>query len=355
MSSTLAKDYPWTTTPLLVSAPMRLISGAPLAHAVSLAGGLGFLGAGGGTDFARLPSLLSSTSSLLSQSPIPNTPEGILPVGIGFLNWNADLGTVVEVLQGMREVPAAVWFYAPVTFGDLKSWADGVRAATGGKSKIWVQVGTVAAALEVVGVCKPDVLVVQGTDAGGHGLARSSSVVSLIPEVSDALVAKGYDRGSIPIVAAGGIMDGRGVAAALALGAQGACMGTRFLATEEAEISMGYKRAVVEARDGGTSTVRSKVYDELRGTTGWPRGYDGRGVINESYRDFERGVGMQENRRLYEEAVKQGDDGWGDGGRITTYAGTGVGLATEIVPAEQLVREIQAETTAVVSSMSGLL
>jgi nitronate monooxygenase len=66
-------------------------------------------------------------------------------------------------------------------------------------------------------------------------------------------------------------------------------------------------------------------------------------------------VGMQENRRLYEEAVKQGDDGWGDGGRITTYAGTGVGLATKIVPAEQLVREIQAETTAVVSSMSGLL
>lgn len=69
---------------------------------------------------------------------------------------------------------------------------------------------------------------IQGCDTGGHGPVQSSSIICLLPEVLDALIVAGIPRGSIPLVAAGGVMTGRGVAAALMLGASGACMGTRF-------------------------------------------------------------------------------------------------------------------------------
>jgi nitronate monooxygenase len=113
----------------------------------------------------------------------------------------------------------------------------------------------------------------------------------------------------IPLIATGGIMDGRGVAAALALGASGVCMGTRFLASPEAAISEGYKNAVVKARDGGVTTARTTVYDRLRGTLGWPEIYNGRGILNQSFWDHESGMAEAENKKLYEESMKIGDEG----------------------------------------------
>jgi nitronate monooxygenase len=341
MGSLLREHYPWTQKPLICSAPMRLISGSSLALAVSRAGGLGFIGAGAGSDLSTLHSILQETVSFVSSSPIPSTPAGILPVGVGFLNWGADLELAVRELQNLPFKPAAAWFFAPNSTEDLVKWTAQIRDATQNRTKIWIQVGSVASALEVIRACKPDVLVVQGCDAGGHGLTQSSSIISLLPEVSDALLAAGIPRGSIPVVAAGGIMDARGVAAALMLGASGVCMGTRFLASPEAEISPGYKKAVVDANDGGINTVRTTLYDRLRGTSGWPGGYNARGVINKSMRDFESGMGFEENRRLYVEAMKLGDEGWGmEQGRITTYAGTGVGLVRSIVPAGQIVKDV---------------
>jgi nitronate monooxygenase len=342
--SRLSEHYPWTQRPLICSAPMRLISGSSLALAVSRAGGLGFIGAGAGSDLSTLPSILQETVSLISSSPISNTPAGILPVGVGFLNWGADLELAVREFVKLPLKPAAAWFFAPQSTGDLVKWTTQVRDATQSKTKIWIQVGTVASALEVVRDCKPDVLVLQGCDAGGHGLAQSSSIISLLPEVSDALFAAGIPGVYIPLVAAGGIMDGRGVAAALMLGASGVCMGTRFLASPEAEISLGYKKAVVDANDGGSNTVRTTLYDRLRGTSGWPEGYNARGIINKSLRDSESGVDFEENRRLYDEALKLGDEGWGkEHGRITTYAGTGVGLVKSIVPAGHIVKYVLEE------------
>ena len=94
---------------------------------------------------------------------------------------------------------------------------------------------------------------------GGHGLVQSSSIVTLLPECVDDLARGGF--GHIPLIATGGIMDGRGVAAALALGASGVCMGTRFLASPEAVISNGYRNAIVQARDGGVTTA--SAYDGL--------------------------------------------------------------------------------------------
>src|SRR4051812_30213817 len=111
-TQTLQKDYPWTTpSPLITSAPMRLISTTPLALSVSQAGGLGFLGIG--TDLSSLPTLLSQTTSALTTTPIPSTPPNILPVGIGFICWGCDLHTASSLLKEAPLKPAAIWLFAP--------------------------------------------------------------------------------------------------------------------------------------------------------------------------------------------------------------------------------------------------
>lgn len=218
-----------------------------------------------------------------------------------------------------------------------------------------MQAGSVAEALSVVRGVQPDVLVVQGSDAGGHGLAQGAGVISLVPEVSDAvaaLVAK--EGGHAPvIIAAGGIVEGRGVAAALALGASGVVMGTRFLASKEAKIAKGYQDEVVRAKDGGQTTVRTKVYDNLRGTTGWADTYNGRGIINKSYTDAVAGLNEDENKKLYNEEVSKGDAGWGVKGRLTTYAGTGVGLVTDVMSAAEIMNEVREGTRHVLERLNG--
>ncbi|EPE32334.1 Inosine monophosphate dehydrogenase (IMPDH) [Glarea lozoyensis ATCC 20868] len=336
----LHNDYPWITpnTPLISSAPMRLISVPSLPLAVSRAGGLGFIAAG--TDASSLPTELDDINTSLLHHPIPLTPPGLLPIGIGFILWGSSLPSTLSTLHSTPLKPAAIWLFAPHQTTDLALWTSSIRAASP-LTKIWIQTGTVAETLQVALECAPDVLVIQGSDAGGHGLANSSSIISLLPECADALAENGF--GDIPLLAAGGISDGRGVAAAWQLGAVGVSMGTRFLATPEAKISNGYRDAVVAARDGGVSTARTTVYDRVRGTAGWPERYDGRGVLNETYWDERGGMGEEENQRLYKEAMGRGDEGWGvEGkGRMTAYAGTGVGLIRKVMGAGEVVREVQ--------------
>lgn len=269
-----------------------------------------------------------------------STKAGLLPVGVGFLNWGANIEEAIEHIRKYR--PCAVWFFAARKDEDLVEWTQRVRQASPG-THIWIQVSTVKAAIDITMKCQPDVLVVQGTDAGGHGLTDSTaSIVSLIPEVIDTLAEQKVER--IPtIIAAGGIMDGRGTAAALALGAQGVVMGTRFLASDEANIAKGYQKAVLDSRNGGMTTVRSSVYDQLRGTTDWPPGYGGRGITNQSYTDSLSGMTLEDNKKLYDAAIKQGDEGWGERGRLTTYAGTGIGLVREVKAAGEIVQEVRSD------------
>ncbi|KAK0109622.1 hypothetical protein ONS95_002303 [Cadophora gregata] len=332
----LKSHCPWAQIPLIVSAPMRLIATCPLATAVTRAGGLGFLGAG--TDVSTLSSLLEEATASFQKAPLPNTPDGILPIGVGFICWGADLSVTLSVIEAAPLKPAAAWLFAPQDSKELLSWTEGIRKASNGKTKIWIQVGTVASSLDVAKSCKPDVLVIQGADAGGHGLVQSSSIITLLPECADALSHEGH--GHIPLIATGGIMDGRGVAAALTLGASGVCMGTRFLASPEAVISNGYRNAVVQASDGGVTTARTTVYDKVRGTYGWPESYNARGVLNQSFWDSQKGMSEEENTKLYTEAIKMGDEGWGEKGRMTTYAGTGVGLVKKVMPAGEIVQEV---------------
>lgn len=333
---TLKSQYPWTSTPLIASAPMRAISGSGLANTVSSASGLGFIGAG--TDLSNFEQTLSECISSFQRSPILNSIPGTVPIGAGFLCWGASLSVALSVISKAELKPAAAWLFAPKETKDLVQWSEGIRKVSNGKTRIWIQVGTVAMAIEAARSCSPDVLVIQGSDAGGHGLAKSSSIITLLPECVDSLEKEGFGR--IPLIAAGGIVDGRGVAAAIVLGASGVSMGTRFLVAPEAIIAKGYQDAVINAKDGGVSTGRTGLYDILRGIPGWPNEYNGRGVLNCSFWDHEEGMEEKENIRLYEEAVKMGDAGWGNNGRMCTYAGTGVGLVHKPQSAGEIVAEV---------------
>lgn len=316
---------------------MRPISLAPLAVAVSRAGGLGFLAAG--MDLSTLDGNLQDAADLVSQHPIPGTLPGMLPIGVGFINWAVNLNVALDALQ--KFLPAAAWFFAPRENADLIEWVKKTREVTDGRTKIWIQVGTVSDALEIATSCKPDALVIQGIDAGGHGLVRGAGIMTLLPEVADAL--KKANVGRIDLMAAGGIVEGRGVTACLILGAHGVVMGTRFLACEETNITQGYQYDVLRSKDGGVSTIRSTVYDVLRGTTGWPERYDGRGIINQSYLDAENGVINEENIKAYAKALEKGDQGWGEQGRLTAYAGTGVGLVNKVLSAQDILDEIRGD------------
>jgi nitronate monooxygenase len=309
-----------------------------LATAVSLAGGLGFLTAG--KDMSSLASSLSHSAKLLNHPGASSSP---LPVGVGFIVWGADLSAAVEVTRNF--VPAAVWLFSPRQAADLVTWTEKMREASGGKTRVWIQIGSVAAAVEAARLCNPDVIVVQGADAGGHGLARGAGIISLVPEVADALAREGH--GHIPLLAAGGISDGRGVAAALTLGASGTVLGTRFLAAKEAEMKPGHVEEVLRASDGGVTTVRTTLFDVLRGTNKWPAEYDGRGIANRSFEDAERGMDTEENKRLYEEALAKGDGGWGKEGRMITYVGTGIGLVREVEGAGKIVEGLRKDAIAI--------
>ncbi len=342
----LSSVFPWTETPLIAGAPMRLINLPPLAVAVSRAGGLGFLAGGGGTDVISLESNLEEAVDLLSKSPIPGALPGVLPIGVGFINWAVDLDMAISRIQ--RFVPAAVWFFAPRSNAELVEWTERTREVTSMKTKVWIQVGTVSDAVEVAQSCQPDVLVIQGIDAGGHGLARGAGIISLLPEVADALAK--INLAHIKLMAAGGIVEGRAMAACLILGADGVVLGTRLLASEEATLAKGYQDDVIRAKDGGISTVRSTVYDALRGTTGWPDRYNARGIINQSYLDARDGGITETNKKLYAEALEKGDQG-GEQGRLTAYAGTGVGLIKEVLSAQEILDEVRKTVHAKFASM----
>lgn len=190
---------------------------------------------------------------------------------------------------------------------------------------IWIQVGSVEAALTVAQSVNPAILCVQGSDAGGHGFERGAGIISLLPEIADVLAENGFS--DIHLVAAGGITDGRSAAAAFALGAEGVVMGTRFLAAPETNMHPVYREAILAASDGSQSTIRCKLFDELKGPNIWPEAYDGRGIVMESWSDHLAGVDIEEIRARHADAVQEESAGFGSNGkgRAAMWAGSGVG------------------------------
>ncbi|KAF1829338.1 inosine monophosphate dehydrogenase [Decorospora gaudefroyi] len=353
--STLKEQLPWTSSPLLVNAPMAGFAGGKLASAVTLAGGLGMIGSGFDMDALRKEIGIAAEEVKRSSSsgPVTSSMSGrtLLPIGVGFLPFALKLDDVLPVIAEFR--PAVVWLFAPESVDGYAEWAAAVRKVSP-ESRIWVQLGSVAAALHVAKMARPDVLCLQGADAGGHGFERGASVISLLPEAADALARDGFSH--IPLVASGAIADGRGVAAALALGAQGVVMGTRFLASREVNVHPLYQAAVLEAQDGGQVTTRSKLFDQLRGPSIWPEVYDGRALRTQSHKDFECGVRLEEIQKLHNEAVAGEDRGFKTGleGRAAIWAGTGVGLVKEVKGAREIVETVRQEAKDILSKVTKL-
>lgn len=128
------------------------------------------------------------------------------------------------------------------------------------------------------------------------------------------------------ILAAGGIANGQQAAAFLVLGAAGVVLGTRFLLCPESLYNNAQRQALLAA--GHTSTVRTAAFDQARGTNDWPPGVDGRALYNLTVKDLDDGIQLTDVQRLFKEGVKAGDKD-----RMLVWAGTGVGLMTEIKPA----------------------
>ena len=317
-----------------------------LAMAVSAAGGLGFL-----ANCSKTQQTKEQLACALKETPpnlrsILSSKQG-LPIGLGYQIYQESLESELDLIREFR--PAAVWLFAAKQNEDYQSWSEGIRGVSP-STQIWVQVGTIADALEVVKLCgRETVLVMQGADSGGHGLKRSAGLISLIPEAVDAL----HDQ-NLTILAAGGITEARSAAAALVLGAHGIVMGTRFLAAKEAVVPEGFQQHLLQAKDGGAQTIRSRLFDDLRGTSDFPANYDGRALVNRSVRDHLDGVEHEENKKQYQQALKDAKQSYGEEGRIVTYAGTGVGLVKNVQTAAEIVEEVRSSVKQALQDASKL-
>ena len=344
----LAAAYPWTIAPLIVSAPMRVMSGPEMAVAVACAGGLGFIGPGVKPESTAVD--LDTAKRLVADAGISNQQFGsVLPVGVGFQIWNGDLEVSASTIS--QTPPAAVWLFAPRNGQpDVDVWTKRLREASP-ETQIWLQIGTLREALDAVrSASPPAVLVVQGAEAGGHGRTSDGiGFITLLPEIADATRSSG-----IPLIAAGGVADGRGVVAALGVGAAGVAMGTRFLAAREARISKGYQDEVVRATDGGANTVRTHLYNHLRGTFGWPEQFSPRTIINRSWEEQQAGAAFEDIKKHHDDAVSKGDAAWGPGGYTATYAGANIGLIKSVEAAGKIVEGARQEAAGIIRSLSGL-
>ena len=223
--------------------------------------------------------------------------------------------------------PRAIW----LSFGDITPFVNKIKNSN---VLLICQVQTVQQAKE----CKAlgaDIIVAQGAEAGGHGAARGG--MALIPAVVDAV-------SPLPVLAAGGICDARGVAAAFILGAQGVVMGTRFLATKESLASEYAKTAVVTS--SGDNTIQTRIFDYARGFD-WPKPYMARALNNKfittmgSYQNIEL-VKEEEKefiRLEYNKSLKQGNNT-----DMAVFAGEGIDMIHDVPLArtalERIVRDL---------------
>lgn len=301
--------------PILL-APMGHVAGGALARAVSQAGGLGLIGAGYG-DADWLQRELAYCSDCR--------------VGVGFITWALDQQP--ELLdRALEHKPVAVMF----SFGDCSAYIPRVKTAG---ARVICQVRTITEA-EQAAALGADLIVAQGTEGGGHGATRST--FSLVPAVVDAV-------SPLPVVAAGGVADGRGLAAARMLGATGVLIGTRFYAADEALGLDGAKQSMVE--HGGDQTLRTHVFDIVRGYD-WPDGITGRAINNrfvQTWHGHETALAqdIDEQRRRYAEAAA-----CGDADTAVVFAGEAIDMIDAIEPAARIVARIAAEADALLASGS---
>jgi len=319
----------------IIAAPMGPdLTGPDLVAAVSNAGGLGILQ-------AQLCPPPLFRQEIRRVRALTDRPFGV--------NLILHFPVVDHVAVCLEErVPVLSFFWGDPTPYVGRAHAAGV--------KVFHQVGSVAEAQKAA-AAGIDVIVAQGVEAGGHVVGEVSTL-ALIPRVVDAVAPR-------PVVAAGGIADGRGVVAVLALGAQAAMLGTRFLASAESRAHPRYKQRLLEADEGGT--VRTILFGH-----GWPNAphrtlrtafveqWLGREARGQESRPDEPAVGQtviggQPMPVLRFMGLPPNCDASGDIESMDLLAGQGVGLVGEIKPAGEIVRKLVDEARQIVSQrLAGL-
>jgi nitronate monooxygenase len=309
------------------------IATADLAAAVTNAGGLGMTGAAGDPPeeiIARIRRIRTLTDG---------------PIGVNVILQIQPAEVIQAILDEGVEVLAT-------GVGDGAPWVAPAHAA-GAKVFHRCETAAEARAAAAAGV---DVLIAQGSDSGGH--TGTTPTFSLVPQIVDAAEGR-------PVLAAGGIADGRGLAAALALGADGALIGTCLVASSESSAHPDYKRRIVEAT--AADSVLTDVFE-----IGWP-GLPERALRNATIdaweaerepraRPSDRPVeviarrpladGYLEIPRWWVDTPHVGDVGAVE--EMALYAGTAAGLVREVLPAGEIVRRIAAEAADVLDSLVAL-
>jgi nitronate monooxygenase len=301
--------------PILLG-PMDGVADGRLAAAVSAAGGLGILGGGyGNRDWlTRELEVLHASAQRF---------------GVGFVTWSLAKQPALLDLALERK-PAAIM----LAFGDPAPFAERIKAAG---ALLICQIQTVALARQAV-AAGADIVVAQGTEAGGHAASRGA--IALVPEVVDEVGS------SVPVVAAGGIADGRGLAAALMLGASGVLMGTRFYATPEAAGTPAAKERIQAA--SGDDTVRGIVFDISRDNV-WPAPFTGRCLRN-AYADRWTGREGELLQHLVAEPSEYADARReGNFDIAAVIAGESSGLVRDIRPAAEIIATIVREASALLN------
>jgi nitronate monooxygenase len=255
-------------------------------------------------------------------------------VGIGFITWHLAQHPK-RLAFALARRPKAIM----LAFGDATPFVAPIRKAG---AKLIMQVQTLKDARRAAEL-GADLIVAQGGEAGGHGASRGT--LPLTAAIVEAVAP-------VPVVAAGGIADGRGLAAALALGAAGVLVGTRFYATRE---SLGQDSAKAALTRGeGDATVRTTVFDLIR-KIDWPKPYTGRALRNRTIERWHGNEGalladVDAQQTAYAAAAAKGDLD-----TAVLWAGEGVDLIRDVPPAGAVVERMVAEAQAALARAAALV
>lgn len=303
----------------VIGAPMAGAATAELAAAISEAGEFGLIGGSSG-DADWLRAQIRAARERTDR-----------PFGVGFISSFPGMEAPLRVALEERVAAVAHSFADPTPY---------VTAARAAGVRVLAQVQTVEQAEAAVraGV---DIIAAQGSEAGGH--TGYSGTLPLVPAVVDV-------AGGVPVVAAGGVADGRGLAAVLMLGAEGAWIGTRFVASTEAASADWAKERVLGA--GTDETVLTRAYD-LAAAAPFPGGIGDR-VLRNAFTDAWHGRDDEviARRRELQARVAAASE-TGDARLAPVRAGSAVGLIRTVEPAGDIVRSIVAEAERILHERPG--
>ncbi|MBC2297050.1 enoyl-[acyl-carrier-protein] reductase FabK [Listeria welshimeri] len=294
----------------IIQGAMAQIAKAPLVAAVSNAGGLGIIASGGMTA-EMLREEIKKTKALTDK-----------PFGVNLMLMMTNIAELTEVIIEEKVGIVTTGAGTPKTF--MPIWKEAGIIVIPVVPSVMI-----AKRMEKMGA---DAVIAEGTEAGGH--VGETTTMALLPQIVDAV--------TIPVIGAGGIADGRGIVAALALGAKGVQIGTRFLATDECPVHPDFKAAVIKASDRDTTVTGRK--------TGAPV----RSIKNKMIKEYIRLEEENADRDTLEEltlgslrkAVQEGDTENG-----SVMAGQIAGLITEIKPCKAVMEEMMTEAKAVIAGL----